>query len=52
MYIDAGSGSMILQAVAAGFFTFLVFFRQIWGWGKMRFAKHVATERRPHDEHR
>ena len=29
MYIDAGTGSMLFQAALAGFFAFLIFFRQI-----------------------
>ena len=39
MYIDAGTGSMLLQAAAAGFFTFLVFFRQIAAWCKEQFTR-------------
>ena len=39
MYIDAGTGSMLLQAAAAGFFTFLVFFRQITAWVKAQFTQ-------------
>jgi len=39
MYIDAGTGSMLLQATAAGFFTFLVFFRQIAAWCKAQFPR-------------
>lgn len=31
-YIDAGTGSMVLQTVAAGIFTAVLFFRQIRGW--------------------
>ncbi|MBR0458200.1 MAG: hypothetical protein IJJ26_03090 [Victivallales bacterium] len=34
MYIDAGTGSMLLQAGAAVFFTVVLFFRQIWNWCK------------------
>jgi len=32
MYIDGGTGSMALQAVAAVFFTAAVFCRQIFAW--------------------
>ena len=32
MYIDAGTGSMALQAVAAVFFGMAVFWRQILNW--------------------
>ena len=39
MYIDAGTGSMMLQVMAAGFFTVLVFFRQILTWCKNQFCK-------------
>ncbi len=45
MYIDAGTGSMLLQA-AAGFFTFLVFFRQITAWFKAQFT---AKEKNTHE---
>ena len=31
-YIDAGTGSMVLQMVAAGIFAAAVFFRQIRNW--------------------
>lgn len=31
-YIDAGTGSMVLQTVAAGVFAAAVFFRQIRNW--------------------
>lgn len=31
MYIDAGTGSMLLQAGAAVFFTALIFMREIFG---------------------
>lgn len=36
MYIDAGSGSMLLQAAAAIVFGMLVFSRQIFGWIKRK----------------
>ncbi len=35
MYIDAGTGSMMLQILAAGFFTMLLFFKNI----RARFKK-------------
>ncbi len=34
MYIDAGTGSMALQAAAAVFFGMAVFWRQIFNWFK------------------
>ncbi len=34
MYVDAGTGSMLLQACAAIFFTVVLFFRQIWNWSR------------------
>ena len=37
MYIDAGTGSMIIQMTAAGVFTVLIFFRQIAAWCKNQF---------------
>ena len=42
MYIDAGTGSMILQAAAAIFFTGAVFFRQIAGWCREQ-MRHPAV---------
>ena len=50
MYIDAGTGSMLLQAAAAGFFTFLVFFRQITAWIKTQFTPK-GTNTHEHIEH-
>lgn len=47
MYIDAGTGSMLLQAAAAGFFTFLVFFRQIAAWCKEQF---IRKEKNNHED--
>ena len=38
MYIDAGTGSMIIQVAAAGVFTVLIFFRQIAAWCKNQFC--------------
>ena len=35
MYIDAGTGSMMLQILAAGFFTVLLFYKNI----RARFKK-------------
>ena len=32
MYIDGGTGSMLLQAAAALFFSCLLFFKQIKNW--------------------
>lgn len=39
MYIDAGTGSIMLQIIAAGFFTAFVFFKKI----KSLFKKSPAT---------
>jgi len=39
MYIDAGTGSMLIQAAAAGVFTCLVFFRQITAWFRAQFRR-------------
>ena len=36
MYIDAGTGSMALQAAAAVFFGMAVFWRQIFNWCRTR----------------
>ncbi len=45
MYIDAGSGSMILQAAAAGVFTCLIFFRQFRDWVRKQFNHHPREEK-------
>ena len=39
MYIDAGTGSMLIQAAAAGVFTCLIFFRQITAWIRTQFRR-------------
>ena len=39
MYIDAGTGSMLIQAAAAGVFTCLIFFRQITAWVRSQFRR-------------
>ena len=39
MYIDAGTGSMLIQAAAAGLFTVIVFFRQIADWCRKQFRR-------------
>lgn len=39
MYIDGGTGSMLLQAAAALVFSGLLFFRQIVGWMKKLFRE-------------
>ena len=44
MYIDAGTGSMIIQAAAAGFFTILIFFRQIAAWCRNQFCGKRETD--------
>ena len=45
MYIDAGTGSMMLQVIAAGFFTAIVFFKNIRTYLKNLMSKsHVARE--------
>jgi len=36
MYIDAGTGSMLLQAGAAVFFTLLIFFKEIFRFFRVR----------------
>ena len=40
MYIDAGTGSMALQAMAAVFFGMAVFRRQIFNWFKSRLCRN------------
>ena len=45
MYIDAGTGSMMLQVIAAGFFTVVIFFKNIRAYFKKHTSKsHVAEE--------
>ena len=43
MYIDAGTGSMLLQVIAACFFTTVVFFKSILGFFRRLFAKRKTT---------
>ena len=45
MYIDAGSGSMLFQAVAALLISGLVFFRQI-----VNTVKNLLKRNKKHDE--
>ena len=39
MYIDAGTGSMLLQVIAASFFATLIFFKSILGFIRRLFAR-------------
>ena len=41
MYIDAGTGSMALQAMAAVFFGMAVFWRQILNWFKAHLHRNA-----------
>ena len=41
MYIDAGTGSMALQAMAAVFFGMAVFWRQILGWFRSHLRRNA-----------
>ena len=41
MYIDAGTGSMALQAAAAVFFGLAVFWRQIFSWFKVHLLRNA-----------
>ena len=47
MYIDAGTGSMLLQVGAALFFTVLLFFRQLFGWTR---GLSTLRPRKTHDD--
>ena len=42
MYIDAGTGSMLLQVIAACFFTIVIFFK-----GILAFFRRLFSKRRP-----
>ena len=46
MYIDAGTGSMMLQILAAGFFTTLLFFKNI----RARFKKAPVCQQTVKDK--
>ena len=48
MYIDAGTGSMLLQVGAALFFTVLLFFRQFTGWVRDLLTPRHGSERHDH----
>ena len=45
MYIDAGTGSMLVQALAAAFFTFIIFFKQIINAVKRLFSRKGKNDR-------
>ena len=49
MYIDAGTGSMLLQVIAATFFTLLLFFRNIFSMvkGKPKKAMQESQVTKP-----
>ena len=44
MYIDAGTGSIMLQIIAAGFFTALVFFKRIKSFFKKSLVASPQSE--------
>ena len=44
MYIDAGTGSMMLQVIAAGFFTVVIFFKNIRAYFKKQPSKSRMAE--------
>lgn len=45
MYIDAGTGSMMLQVIAAGFFTVIIFFKNIRAYFKQLLSKrHLSND--------
>ena len=46
MYIDAGTGSMALQATAAVFFGIAVFWRQILNWFRTHLRRDVSGKAR------
>lgn len=43
-YIDAGTGSMIVQAVVAGAAGLAAFLRFRWGWIRSRFSKESSSD--------
>jgi hypothetical protein len=43
LYIDPGSGSLLFQALLSGLLTFVVFFKRIVAYIKMRFGKAEET---------
>lgn len=49
-YIDPGTGSLILQVLAACGIAILAFGRSIIGWVRGLFAKHNQTDDSSHDE--
>ena len=44
MYIDAGTGSMLLQIAAAMFFSIVIFFRQIVSGIRKLFGRNGADD--------
>lgn len=47
MYIDSGTGSLILQIIAASFFTMVLFFRNILSFCHLT---HKETQRKRNEE--
>lgn len=45
MYIDAGTGSMLLQAALAAFFTAAVFWKNLLAWCRAHFGGTAGPER-------
>lgn len=45
MYIDAGTGSMLLQAALAAFFTAAVFWKNLFAWCRAHFGGTAGPER-------
>jgi hypothetical protein len=44
LYLDPGSGSLLLQALLSGFLTIVIFFKRIVAFFKFKFTKQDLKE--------
>lgn len=44
LYLDPGSGSLLLQALLSGFLTIVIFFKRIVAFFKFKFSKKELNE--------
>lgn len=44
LYVDPGAGSLLFQAILSGFLTFVVFYKRIIMYIKLKFKKDKKTK--------
>jgi hypothetical protein len=49
LYVDPGAGSLFFQAILSGFLTFIVFYKRIIMYIKLKFKKDKETENSEND---